>query len=69
MTEAWLHAQDRRAISSAADQIDLELADDPDEKGEGLGESRILIVPPLTIAFWVSPADRRVEVLRVVCRR
>ncbi len=62
----WVSAGDRAAVTAAANQIDVMLANDP----LGVGESRdngrrILIEIPLAVVYRLKPADNKVVVLRV----
>jgi hypothetical protein len=56
----------REEISSAADEIDLALAVDPQQQGmEFSTATRRLVVPPLAALFAVSEGDRTVRVIYV----
>jgi hypothetical protein len=69
LAEIWLASNDRNAIALAADQIDWELRRSPASKGESRDPgTRVLIVPPLTVAFEVNEEDRTVTVLSVRSR-
>jgi hypothetical protein len=62
----WIEASDRRAVASAAGEIDRFLAIDADGKGTPIVDViRLLLVPPLRILFAVSEPDRMVKVLIV----
>jgi hypothetical protein len=62
----WMNAPDRKALSAAANKIDELLKTDPESRGEPRGNNRrVLIVPPLIVAFQVKELDRIVEVLSV----
>ena len=66
LAEIWMQADDRAAVSEAANTIDVELANDPGSKGQELAEGlRRLRLPPLQIVFALKDADRVVEVARV----
>jgi hypothetical protein len=60
----WLTAPDRTAVTSAANTIDVVLANDPDQQGESRYDTvRELFVPPLGVDFDVQEPDRMVYVL------
>jgi plasmid stabilization system protein ParE len=62
----WLQTGDRRAVRSAADEIDHLLATDPVARGESRDEGRrVLIQLPLGVFFRVNQGDRKVSVLAV----
>jgi plasmid stabilization system protein ParE len=62
----WTDASDRKAVTSAANAIDRLLQLDPELKGESRsGSERVLIVPPLTVAFEIREPDRMGRVLSV----
>lgn len=66
LAEIWTNAEDRQAITEAANDIDALLRTDP----MGVGESRvvnirILTVSPLTIYYDVHEEDRLVAVWAV----
>ncbi len=66
LARLWIGATDRRALRSAADAIDRELAVDAPLKGSGIPDGlRQLTVAPLRVLFAVSEADRMVRVLEV----
>jgi hypothetical protein len=66
LAELWLAAPDRGRMRAAADQIDLQLGDDPASVGESrAGDRRILIVPPLIVTYCVRVADRLVQIVNV----
>lgn len=66
LAELWLAASDRGRIRAAADQIDLQLRDDPTSVGESRsGDRRILIVAPLIVTYRVRVADQIVQVVNV----
>jgi len=63
----WVQADDRSAVSTAADAMDEALRRDPLSLGESRSEnSRIFIDPPLALLFDVSEADQRVTVWAVM---
>ena len=62
----WIEAADRRAVASAAGEIDRYLVSDAEGKGTPIVDViRQLTVPPLRILFAVSEPDRMVRVLLV----
>lgn len=66
LTELWLTAVDRNAITTAANEIDQVLRDDAPARGAELSEGlRSFFAPPLKAIFSVSEDDRIAEVLRV----
>lgn len=66
LTDIWIRAQDRLAVTAAADAIDQQLSVDASTKGIELSEGlRALFAPPLRVLFAVREDDRLVEVLRV----
>ncbi len=65
LADLWNHAPDRKAITQAADRIDVLLANDPETKGQPFHDKRILFESPLAVTFTVSPDDCLVEVLQV----
>jgi plasmid stabilization system protein ParE len=66
LTEIWLHAPDRQAVTAAADAIEGELLIDADTKGVPYpGGRRLLRIPPLAVLFRVDPGDCKVTVLQV----
>jgi len=57
-------APDRAGVTSATHQIDQLLAADPLHQGRWLyGTTRVLILPPVAVAFEVIEDDKRVHVL------
>jgi len=66
LAEIWIEATDRRSVSSAANEIDRLLRNDPQSRGESRDEfSRILIVLPLAVVYEIHERDRMVSVLSV----
>lgn len=66
LTDIWMEASDRSAVSSAADRIDQLLAADPLAQGEEVHEGlRRLTVAPLQALYDVREQDRVVEVGRI----
>ena len=63
LTELWMEANDRSAVTSAADRIDRELRQGAHLKGEGReGDTRVLLIHPMGVYFV---DDRKVSVLAV----
>ena len=61
----WTEADDRRAITSAANSIDTMLRADPLDAGESrVANIRILVIPPLSVYYDVHEDDRLVAVWR-----
>lgn len=55
----WMNAPDRAAVTTASNTIDAVLRRDPYADSESrTGPTRIMIVPPLAVAFDVSEQDR-----------
>jgi hypothetical protein len=65
LTEIWLQALDRQAVTKASHEIDRRLRIDPESQGQDFYGDRILEVWPLIVVFAVYPDDRLVEVLQV----
>ena len=66
LAEIWINAQDRNAVSAAANAIDSLLKVNPSVQGESRSDgSRILILPPLAVVFEANEDDRLVYVLSV----
>jgi hypothetical protein len=66
LAEIWLASDDRERISSAANQIDRWLRNDPESKGESRpANRRLVIVSPLAFVIQVSSPDRLVEIVSV----
>jgi hypothetical protein len=63
LTRLWVEAPDRSEVTAAANAIDQVLGRNPLGVGESrAGESRILIVPPLAVNYYVVPDDVQVVV-------
>ena len=63
LAQIWNEAADRIEITDAANSIDAELAEDPEDCGESRPNGlRIHIVSPLAITFHVEADDRIVRV-------
>lgn len=65
LTATWLDADDRNAISQAANAIDEALAKNPQGKGEEFYGDRLFVVAPLAVTFTINDGDRTVQVLQV----
>jgi hypothetical protein len=66
LTNLWLSARDRTAVTEAARVIDADLKFEPQEVGESRPfEQRILFEFPLAVLFTVHEQDRKVKVVRV----
>jgi len=65
LTEIWLAARDRYAVTEAANRLDSILRADPNGVGESRdGDERITFSDPLGVLFRIVP-DRLVEVTHV----
>jgi len=66
LAEIWLRSAERSSVAGAANSIDVLLRFNPAEQGESReGNSRVLIIRPLAVAFDVHEPDRRVDILAV----
>jgi plasmid stabilization system protein ParE len=65
LARIWMQAADPLAVRDASNEVDRQLADDPETKGEEFYGDRLLVVLPLQVVFRVRPDDRIVEVLNV----
>lgn len=66
LANIWLKATDRQAVADAFDRIESALKNDPQSQGrEHSGGWRVLVVPPLAVAFRVSEDDRLVRIISV----
>ena len=67
LAELWVqHELYRVALSDAANKIDAILREDPQGKGSpSIGQSRMLMVPPLGVLFRVVESDRLVRIMAV----
>jgi len=62
----WMDANQRLAVTEAANEIDRLLHRDPQELGESRSANlRILLVPPLGVNFSVDMQDRIVRIAAV----
>jgi hypothetical protein len=66
LTEIWLEAPDRSAVTAAVDEVDRLLAANPHEAGESRSdEIRVLFVAPVGVFFEVHDDSLVVDVLKV----
>ena len=66
LTELWLDAHDRAAVTAAAHAIDVDLSQNAAIKGVEIAEGlRAFFAPPLRILYTVDKGDRLVDVVRV----
>jgi plasmid stabilization system protein ParE len=66
LAEIWTEADDRQAVTDAADAIDVFLRTEPTEVGESrVANIRILTVSPLSVYYDVHEDDRLVAVWAV----
>jgi hypothetical protein len=65
LTNIYIAAADKKAVTLASDRIDLELRNDPDKKVVPYGEQWVYQSDPLLILVRISPDDRLVEVTHV----
>lgn len=65
LTERWLRAADRNAVTAAQHQIDQLLQVDPDAQGVPFYGDRLIFVAPLHAAFSINTMDMIVEVFDV----
>lgn len=64
LASAWLEAPNRGAATQAAHAIEVDLREDPGQRGESRTRGqRILLVAPLGVLFDVEPQDRIARVL------
>jgi hypothetical protein len=58
LAELWVHTDRRRAMTEAANQIDVRLKHAPDQVGESRPENRrILLDPPLGVIYEIENMD------------
>lgn len=65
LTEIWLQAPDKAAVTLATHVIDQELAENPQTKGENFYGDRIFVADPIAVTFTVNEVDQTVQVLQV----
>jgi hypothetical protein len=64
LTELWLNAQDRNAVTRAANAIERRLRVNPQSAGESRADDlRVMFLPPLAVLFRVKPDDMLVEII------
>jgi hypothetical protein len=61
----WMAAADRAAVNHAVDDVDTELADDPDQKGEDYFGDRYILNAVMWALYHIYSDDRMVHVLQV----
>ena len=52
-------------MTRAANAIDRQLRDDPEDQGRAFDDDRILRMSPLSVVFAVDEGDRKAKVLAV----
>ncbi|MHC4176588.1 MAG: type II toxin-antitoxin system RelE/ParE family toxin [Planctomycetota bacterium] len=66
LAQLWTDADDRNAVTAAADEIDRLLRSSPHKQGESRrGSVRVVFIDPIGVFFDVQDQDRLVSVLRV----
>jgi hypothetical protein len=65
LARIWLTATDRLDVSRSSHEIERQLKYAPTTMGQPTVTGWALSVPPLAVAYTVSPADCLVEILRV----
>lgn len=66
LTKLWMDTADRRAVTVAANEIDVRLQISPADEGESRQFGRrILLVQPLGVTFEVHQDERIVRILDV----
>jgi plasmid stabilization system protein ParE len=66
LTDIWVRAADRNAVTAASSQLDFLLSTDPYAHGESRPKGRrIVVINPLIAYFKVVDAQRKVIVLRI----
>lgn len=60
LTELWLNAADRNAVTAAQHQVDQLLLVDPDTQGSPFFGDRMLVVAPLDVVFSINWMDMQV---------
>jgi hypothetical protein len=65
LTEAWIHAADRKVVENASNLVDRLLRVDAHLRGQPFFGDRIFVLSPLAVTFSVSVDDRLVTVLQV----
>lgn len=62
----WTNTSQRNAISEAANRIDRDLRNDPDQKVVPYEEFHLYRVSPLAVLLRIVPDDRIVQVIQVL---
>ena len=65
LTNLWIHASDRQAVTDSSDRIEWELGRDADMKGIELWPLRAYYDDPLAVLYTVDPVDRVVRITQV----
>ena len=65
LTQIWLEASDRQAVTAAAHRIDRVLSQFPRLVGDDFYGDWVYIVDSLGVAYSISDADRRVQIIHV----
>jgi plasmid stabilization system protein ParE len=66
LVRLWTDADDRRAVTAAANEIDRLLKSNPRGQAESRrGGVRVVFIDPLGVFFDIQDEDRLVSVLRV----
>jgi len=66
LANAWMTAPDKAAVTAAANTIDDQLRRDPYANSESRsGDTRVMFVPPLGVAYDVNEDDCLVTVWAV----
>lgn len=66
LAQLWLAAPDRARVTAAVHRIEQLLGDDALHQGRWLyGTTRVLIDPPIAVAYEVIEDDKRANVLAV----
>jgi hypothetical protein len=65
LADLWVRSSNRRAVTTAQHQVDQTLRVDPQSQGLPFFGDRILVVPPLRVAFSINWMDMIVEVYDV----
>jgi len=69
LADIWLKATDRQGVSDAFNRIESSLKNDAHLQGRQHPSGwRVMMMPPLVVAFRVSEDDRLVRILSVVRR-
>jgi hypothetical protein len=65
LADIWNCASNKRAVSAAANHIDHQLKDDPQNKADFLDPDWMYVSPPLGVVLQIIEDDRRVEITQV----